>query len=82
MTFLIEKTKLVSFTLFLDASPPPRPKMPFLDNDMPLFTYTTYVKGVLGLGGGQGVVSAKEDNKHLTKWTTSQNGHLICTSTV
>ena len=27
--FVIEKMKLVSFSLFLDASPPPRPKMPF-----------------------------------------------------
>ena len=50
MTFLIEKMKLVSFSLFLDAFPP-RPKMPF---DMPLYTYTTYVNGVLGLGGGGG----------------------------
>ena len=33
---------------------------------MPLYTYTTYVKGVLGLGG-KGVVLAKEDIKHLTK---------------
>ena len=49
VTFLIEKMKLVSFSLFLDASPLD-PKCP-LDNDMPLCTYTTYVKGVLGLGG-------------------------------
>ena len=27
--FVIEKMKLVSFILFLDASPPHRPKMPF-----------------------------------------------------
>ena len=27
--FVIEKMKLVSFRLFLDVSPPPRPKMPF-----------------------------------------------------
>ena len=56
MTFLIEKMKLVSFSLFLDA-PPPDPKC-HLDNDMPLYTYTTYVKGVLGLGrGGRGCIS-------------------------
>ena len=30
VTFVIEKMKLASFSLFLDASPPPpRPKMPF-----------------------------------------------------
>ena len=40
------------------------PKCP-LDNDS-LYTYTAYVKGVLGPGGG-GVVEAKEDIKHLTK---------------
>ena len=34
-------------------SPPPKPRCP-LDNDMPLNTYTAYVKGVLGLGGGGG----------------------------
>ena len=57
VTFLIEKIKLVSFSLFLDASPPTPlldPRCP-LDNDMPLNTYTTYVKGVFGLGG-KGVV--------------------------
>ena len=27
--FVIEKMKLVPFSLFLDASPPPDPKMPF-----------------------------------------------------
>ena len=27
--FVIEKMKLVSFSLFVDAPPPPRPKMPF-----------------------------------------------------
>ena len=27
--FVFEKMKLVSFSLFLDAFPPPRPKMPF-----------------------------------------------------
>ena len=63
MTFLIEKMKLVSFSLFLDAFPP-RPKMPF---DMPLYTYTTYVNGVLGLGGGggggRGCISKR---RHLT----------------
>ena len=50
VTFVIEKMKLVSFTLFLDA-PPPRSKMPF--------TYVVNVysdmwlsKGHLGSRGG------------------------------
>ena len=29
VTFIIRKMKLVAFSLFIDASPPPRPKMPF-----------------------------------------------------
>ena len=49
VTFVTEKMKLVSFSLFIDALPP-RPKMPF--------TYVVNVysrcrcpKGILGLGG-------------------------------
>ena len=44
-----------------------------MDNYKPLSTYTTYVKCVLGLGGGggegggEGVVQAKEDIKQLPK---------------
>ena len=37
---------------------------------MSLYKYITYVNGFLGLGGGgggEGVVYAKEDIKHLTK---------------
>ena len=64
MTFVTGKVKLVSFSLFLDAPHPLDPRCP-LDNDMSLLTYTTYVKGVLGQGGG--VVEAKEDIKLLTK---------------
>ena len=45
--FVIEKMKLVSFSLFLAASPP-RPK----DNLTSLYKYTTCIKGVSGLGGG------------------------------
>ena len=45
---VIEKMKLVSFSLFLDASPRPRPRTS-------LYKYTTCVKDVLGLGG-KGVV--------------------------
>ena len=54
VTFVIEKMKLASFSLFLDAFPPPLdPRCP-LDNKMALYKYMTYVKGVLGLGGGGG----------------------------
>ena len=59
MTFVIEKMKLVSFSLLLNASPLD-PRCP-LNNNMSLYTYTAYVKGVSGLGGGGGVVQAKED---------------------
>ena len=49
VTFVVGKMKMVSFSLFLDAFPlnTRRP----LDNDMSLLRYTTYVKGILGLGG-------------------------------
>ena len=49
--FVIEKMKLVSFSLFLDVSPPPDTICPF-DNWTSLYKYTICVKGVLGLGGG------------------------------
>ena len=55
VTFVIRKLKLESFSLFVDAFPP-KPKMT-LDNEMSLHTYTTYIKGVLGLGGVRGYIS-------------------------
>ena len=59
VTFVIEKMKLASFSLFLDAFPP-RPKMPFGQLNVAIYKYITYVNGVLGLGGvgggGEGVV--------------------------
>ena len=62
--------------------PPPRPKMP-LDSDMWLYTYTTYVKGVLGLGrGGKGVVQAKDNIAYLIKIDHFAEGRFYCTSTV
>ena len=66
VTFLIEKIKLVFFSLFLDA-PPPKPRCP-LDNGMPLNTYTAYVKGVLGLGGERGCISKRRHQ------TSDKNG--------
>ena len=62
--FVIGMMKLVFFSLFLDAFPP-RPKVLF-GQWYVLSTYTTYIKGVLGLGG-KGVVQAKEDINHLWK---------------
>ena len=46
--YVIGKMKLASFSLFIDAFPLD-PRCP-LDNEMSLYTYTIYVKGVLGLG--------------------------------
>ena len=72
VTFAIEKMKLASFSLFLDASPP-RPKMPFGQLNVAIQIYNI-CKGLLGSrggggggGGGEGVVKAKEDIKYLTK---------------
>ena len=67
VTFLIEKIKLVSFSMFLDAPPPPKPRCP-LDIDMPLNTHTAYVKGVLGLGGERGCISKRRHQ------TSDKNG--------
>ena len=59
--------KLASFSLFLDAFPP-RPKMPFGQLNVAIQIYII-CKGRLGsrVGGGKGVVLAKEDIKYLTK---------------
>ena len=57
MTFVIEKMKLVSFSLFLNASPL-NPRCP-LNNNMSPYSYTEYVKGVSGLGGGEGCTSQR-----------------------
>ena len=49
-TFVIEKMKLASFSLFLDASPP-RPNMPFGQLIVAIQIYNIY-KGRLGSRGG------------------------------
>ena len=56
MTFVIEKMKLASFSLFLDAFPP-GPKMPFGQLNFAIQIYNI-CKGRLGSrgGGGGGVV--------------------------
>ena len=53
VTFAMGKVKLMSFSLVLDAStPPPFDPRCLLDTEMSLHTYTTFVKGNLGQGGG------------------------------
>ena len=51
--FVIEKMKLVSFSLFLDAFPP-RPKMPFGQMNLIIQIYNM-CKGHLGSRGGKGL---------------------------
>ena len=52
--FVVEKMKLASFSLFLDAFPP-RPKMPFGQLNAAIQIYNI-CKGRLGSRGGGGVV--------------------------
>ena len=53
VTFVIEKMKLASFSLFLDASPPPRPKMPFgqLNVAIKIYNICKWLIGSRGAGG-------------------------------
>ena len=51
-TFVIGKTKLVFFSLFLDAFPP-RPKMPFT-YDVNVYSDISFSRGHLGSRGGGG----------------------------
>ena len=54
VTFVIEKMKLASFSLFLDAFPP-RPKMPFGQLNVAIQIYIYNIcKGRLGSRGGGG----------------------------
>ena len=59
VTFVIEKMKLASFSLFLDASPPPRPKMPFGQLNVAIQIYNIY-KGRLGSRGEKGLYKPKK----------------------
>ena len=62
VTFVIEKMKLASFSLFLDAfpPPPPRPKMPFGQLNVAIKIYNI-CKGPLGSrGGGKGLYKRKK----------------------
>ena len=59
MTCVIEKMKLASFSLFLDAFPP-RPKMPFGQFNVAIQIYNI-CKGRLGSRGeGEGCISERK----------------------
>ena len=58
VTFVIEKMKLASFSLFLDASPP-RPKMPFGQLNVAIQIYNI-CKWRLGSRGGKGLYKRKK----------------------
>ena len=51
VTFVIGTMKLVSFSLFIDAPPPPRPKMP-LTYVVNVYSDMSLSKGHLGSRGG------------------------------
>ena len=57
--FVIEKMKLASLSLFLDAFPPPRPKMPFGQLNVAIQIYNIY-KWRLGSRGGKGLYKRKK----------------------
>ena len=76
MTLVIEKMKLAPFSLFLDASPPPRPKMPFGQLNVDIQIYNI-CKGRLGSRGERGCISEED-----IKYPTLQDGRFYCTPTV
>ena len=80
VTFVIEKMKLASFSLFLDAFPP-RPKMPFGQLNVAIEIYNI-CKGRLGSRGGGGRGCISERSQISDKRTTLQDGRFYCTSTV
>ena len=74
VTFAIEKMKLASFSLFLDAFPP-RPKMPFGQLNVAIQIYNI-CKGRLGSrgGGGRDCISERrhqisEKIDHFARWS-------------
>ena len=62
MTFVIEKMKLASFSLFLDALPP-RPKMPFGQLNVAIQIHNI-CKGRLGSRGGGGARGCISERRH------------------
>ena len=65
--YVIRMLNSVYLSLFLDMFPPLDPRCPLV-NEMSPHIYTTYVSGILGLGGNR-VVDAKE-NIHLKTLTS------------
>ena len=61
VTFVIEKMKLASFSLFLDAFPP-RPKMPFGRLNVAIQIYNICKWRLGSRGGGRGCIS---ERRHL-----------------
>ena len=59
MRFVIKKMKLASFSLFLDALSPPRPKMPFGQLNVAIQIYNI-CKWRLGSRGGKGLYKRKK----------------------
>ena len=57
MTFVIGKLNLCHISLYLGVSLPLEQRRP-LEYEMSLHTYTTYIKGILSLGGG-GIIKDK-----------------------
>ena len=80
VTFVIEKMKLGSFSLFLDAFPP-RPKMPFGQLNVAIQIHNI-CKGRLGSRGQRGCISERRHQISDKKLTTLQDGRFYCTSTV
>ena len=68
VTFAIEKMKLASFSLFLDAFPP-RPKMPFGQLNVAIQIYNI-CKGRLGSRGERGCISERRHQiDHFARWS-------------
>ena len=66
VTFVIEKMKLVSFSLFIDAFPP-RPKMPFT-YVVNVYSEMSLSKGHLGSRGGGGGGGASKNKRKDTSF--------------
>ena len=64
VSFVIRKMKLVSFSLFLDAPPPPRPKMPFGQQHVAINIYNI-CKGHFGSRGGKASKNKLKDTNFI-----------------
>ena len=68
--YVIRTLNFVYLSLFLDMFPQLEPRGP-LANEMSQHIYTTYVSGILGLGGEQGCRSQRRQN-------TTENFNIGC----